>query len=54
MAGALSFRSEGSLASIWSVGAAEGSEFTREVLVPVAFVPLRGEQGWEEKEWEGY
>jgi protein-L-isoaspartate(D-aspartate) O-methyltransferase len=32
----------------------QGSEFTREVLVPVAFVPLRGEQGWEEKEWEGY
>jgi protein-L-isoaspartate(D-aspartate) O-methyltransferase len=31
-----------------------GSEFTREVLVPVAFVPLRGEQGWEEKQWEGY
>jgi protein-L-isoaspartate(D-aspartate) O-methyltransferase len=32
----------------------QGSEFSREVLVPVAFVPLRGEQGWEEKEWEGY
>jgi protein-L-isoaspartate(D-aspartate) O-methyltransferase len=32
----------------------QGSQFTREVLVPVAFVPLRGEQGWEEKEWEGY
>jgi protein-L-isoaspartate(D-aspartate) O-methyltransferase len=32
----------------------QGSEFTREVLVPVAFVPLRGEQGWEEKQWEGY
>jgi len=32
----------------------EGSEFTRDVLVPVAFVPLRGVQGWEEKEWEGY
>jgi protein-L-isoaspartate(D-aspartate) O-methyltransferase len=32
----------------------QGTQFTREVLVPVAFVPLRGEQGWEEKEWEGY
>jgi protein-L-isoaspartate(D-aspartate) O-methyltransferase len=32
----------------------QGSEFSREVLVPVAFVPLRGAQGWEEKEWEGY
>jgi protein-L-isoaspartate(D-aspartate) O-methyltransferase len=32
----------------------QGSEFTRDVLVPVAFVPLRGVQGWEEKEWEGY
>ena len=32
----------------------QGSEFTRDVLVPVAFVPLRGAQGWEEKEWEGY
>jgi protein-L-isoaspartate(D-aspartate) O-methyltransferase len=32
----------------------EGSAFNREVLVPVAFVPLRGVQGWEDKEWEGY
>jgi protein-L-isoaspartate(D-aspartate) O-methyltransferase len=32
----------------------QGSEFTQDVLVPVAFVPLRGMQGWEEKEWEGY
>ncbi len=32
----------------------EGSEFTRDVLVPVAFVPLRGVQGWEDREWEGY
>ena len=32
----------------------QGSEFTQDVLVPVAFVPLRGAQGWEEKEWEGY
>jgi protein-L-isoaspartate(D-aspartate) O-methyltransferase len=32
----------------------EGAKYTRDVLVPVAFVPLRGVQGWEEKEWEGY
>jgi protein-L-isoaspartate(D-aspartate) O-methyltransferase len=32
----------------------QGTEFTREVLVPVAFVPLRGVQGWEEMEWAGY
>jgi len=31
-----------------------GTDFSQEVLVPVAFVPLRGEHGWEEGDWEGY
>ncbi|MGB9672507.1 MAG: protein-L-isoaspartate(D-aspartate) O-methyltransferase [Anaerolineales bacterium] len=28
-----------------------GSHFEHEVLVPVAFVPLRGEAGWKEERW---
>lgn len=32
----------------------EGSHFNQEPLVPVAFVPLRGVQGWEENDWEGF
>ena len=32
----------------------KGSQYTQDVLAPVAFVPLRGVQGWEEKEWEGF
>lgn len=28
-----------------------GKRFTRKKLVPVAFVPLRGEAGWAEKDW---
>jgi protein-L-isoaspartate(D-aspartate) O-methyltransferase len=29
-----------------------GSEFTHEALVPVAFVPLRGQYGWPEDRWD--
>lgn len=32
----------------------DGSRFNQEPLVPVAFVPLRGEQGWEENDWDGF
>lgn len=35
----------------WTRG---GSEFSQEVLVPVAFVPLRGRYGWKEEDWENY
>jgi len=30
----------------------QGKEFNREVLTPVAFVPLRGEEGWKDERWE--
>lgn len=30
----------------------QGDQFDREVLTPVAFVPLRGEEGWEEDKWD--
>jgi protein-L-isoaspartate(D-aspartate) O-methyltransferase len=30
----------------------QGMEFNREVLIPVAFVPLRGEEGWKDERWE--
>ncbi len=30
----------------------EGSRYLQEVLVPVAFVPLRGEGGWREERWD--
>lgn len=29
-----------------------GSDYDREVMVPVAFVPLRGQHGWGESEWD--
>jgi protein-L-isoaspartate(D-aspartate) O-methyltransferase len=29
-----------------------GERFNREVLAPVAFVPLRGKEGWKEERWE--
>jgi len=29
----------------------QGSEFSQEVLVPVAFVPLLGQYGWKEGDW---
>lgn len=29
----------------------EGDEFTNKIETAVAFVPLRGEQGWDHKEW---
>ena len=32
----------------------KGSKFEHEVLVPVAFVPLRGESGWKEDKWQAY
>jgi len=28
-----------------------GNEYHQEVLVPVAFVPLRGKHGWAGNEW---
>lgn len=31
-----------------------GSEFSQEVLVPVAFVPLLGRYGWKEQDWGNY
>lgn len=31
-----------------------GSGFTQEVLVPVAFVPLRGQSGWKEDKWQNH
>jgi len=31
-----------------------GAGFTQEVLVPVAFVPLRGQSGWKEDKWENH
>ena len=31
-----------------------GVGFSSEDLIPVAFVPLRGEHGWKEEEWSGY
>lgn len=30
-----------------------GEQFERRSVVPVSFVPLRGEYGWSEQEWEG-
>jgi protein-L-isoaspartate(D-aspartate) O-methyltransferase len=30
----------------------KGTEFNREVLTPVAFVPLRGEEGWKDESWD--
>lgn len=30
----------------------EGSRYLHEVLVPVAFVPLRGEAGWRDERWD--
>lgn len=30
----------------------QGKKFHREVLTPVAFVPLRGEEGWKDERWE--
>jgi protein-L-isoaspartate(D-aspartate) O-methyltransferase len=30
----------------------QGMEFNREVLIPVAFVPLRGEEGWKDERWD--
>ncbi len=30
----------------------EGERFRRRQIVPVAFVPLRGERGWSEQDWE--
>jgi protein-L-isoaspartate(D-aspartate) O-methyltransferase len=30
-----------------------GEDFNREVLAPVAFVPLRGKEGWKEERWGG-
>jgi len=32
----------------------QGTDFSHEVMVPVAFVPLRGKHGWEEGDWEGF
>jgi len=32
----------------------KGAQYIQETFMPVAFVPLRGEQGWEDEEWEGY
>ncbi len=32
----------------------EGGIFTREAVIPVAFVPLRGEHGWSERDWPEY
>ena len=29
----------------------EGGQFTWETIIPVAFVPLRGELGWKENQW---
>ncbi|GAB4578898.1 MAG: protein-L-isoaspartate(D-aspartate) O-methyltransferase [Anaerolineales bacterium] len=29
----------------------QGSEFKGEIIIPVAFVPLRGKFGWQENEW---
>jgi protein-L-isoaspartate(D-aspartate) O-methyltransferase len=29
----------------------KGKRYTREVMVPVAFVPLRGREGWQENRW---
>ena len=31
-----------------------GTEYDRDVLVPVAFVPLRGQHGWGESEWDHF
>jgi protein-L-isoaspartate(D-aspartate) O-methyltransferase len=31
-----------------------GAGFEQDVLVPVAFVPLRGQHGWKEEKWEVY
>lgn len=31
-----------------------GTSFEQELLVPVAFVPLRGHYGWNEEKWEVY
>jgi protein-L-isoaspartate(D-aspartate) O-methyltransferase len=31
-----------------------GGEYDRNVLVPVAFVPLRGQHGWGESEWDHF
>jgi len=31
-----------------------GAGFTQEVLVPVAFVPLRGQSGWKEDKWKNH
>jgi len=31
-----------------------GASFDQDVLVPVAFVPLRGQYGWKENSWEVY
>lgn len=31
-----------------------GAGFTQEVLVPVAFVPLRGQSGWKEDKWKSH
>jgi protein-L-isoaspartate(D-aspartate) O-methyltransferase len=30
----------------------QGNRFKREEITPVAFVPLRGKSGWQEKEWK--
>jgi len=32
----------------------KGKNYKKEVLTPVAFVPLRGEEGWKEDRWEMY
>ena len=32
----------------------KGRNYKKEVLTPVAFVPLRGEEGWKEDRWEMY
>jgi len=29
----------------------EGGQFTWETIIPVAFVPMRGELGWKEDQW---
>jgi protein-L-isoaspartate(D-aspartate) O-methyltransferase len=32
----------------------QGSEFTQENTTAVAFVPLIGEEGWDEKKWDRF
>jgi protein-L-isoaspartate(D-aspartate) O-methyltransferase len=32
----------------------QGSQFVHETITAVAFVPLMGEEGWDEEKWDGF